>query len=282
MVVTLRERLGVPLVDLQLTEGELEADEAELRFHGQRVSRRLFRPGLLRVSKRVWELSGGTRAADAIQDLEGGEDVLWLPPAVVAAASYRFAAPGFEQAVLEWLENQCRRAFDQLLDVDLQVTFIREVAATEAGRRRLRRIGRHLRPVLVELVEEAVPFGSRDALLEDLADLVPRVHGTDQLVQLMREHLKAGICRSVADRSGQATTILLAEHLEHELGDLVDGQGRLALTPRARCGWTTRSGGRSSGLPRRSSGRRSCSSPSPGSASPCPGSCAAWIIGCRC
>jgi type III secretory pathway component EscV len=227
---TLRERLGVPLTNLAVVDGDVEPDEAELRFHGRRVSRCAFRPDRLRVSKRLWELSGGGRSDDVFQAAEGGEDVLWLAPEVVSEANYRFASLGFEETLLQWLESRCRSSFDLLFDVGLQLTFIREVVGTPDGRIRLQRIGRHLRSVLVSLVEEGVPLGSREDLLEQMADLAQRVEQPDQLVQRIREHLRAGICRSVTDAAGQVTTVLLADHLEQKLGDRVSG-GRLDVTP---------------------------------------------------
>ena len=229
-----RDRLGVPLPDLELVDGEVEADEVELRYYGHRFSRSVFRPGLLRVSKRLWELSGRARVAEVVQGTEGGEDVLWLPVTEVTDSGYPFAADNFDEAMTGWLESRCRRSFDQLFDIEVQLAFFREVAATEPGRRRLRRIGPPLlRRVLVQLVEEAVPLGSRDSFLEQLADLVQTSKESDRLAQRMREYLRADICRSVADAAGQITTILLAEQLEQHLADRVDAQGRLDLTPAA-------------------------------------------------
>jgi len=229
---SLRDTLGVPVPDLELRDGEVEPDEAELRFYGQRISRSVFRPDLLCVSKRLWELAGGPRSSDAVQGVEGGEDVLWLPAPVVAAADFRFTSLDFDGAVGRWLESRCRRSFDQLFDVELQLAFVREVASTPAGRRRLRRIGGRLRTVLVNLVEEGVPLGSRDSVLEQLADLAPRITRNNQLTQKIREYVKADLCRSVADESGQVTTILLDERLEQALADrVVEADGRLALNP---------------------------------------------------
>ena len=217
----LSQAIGLPLSDIVLVDGEVEPDECELRVSGQRVSRVVFRPGAVRVVKRLWELSGAPRppAAEVVEGLEGDEDVLWLSETAVTAAGYRYPILDVRSAITGWLEGRCRDAFDQLFDVELQVAFIREAAVTPVGRNRLRRIGPRLRPVLVDLVEEGVPIVSRDALLEHMAELTPRIPHLETFTQKIREFLKADICRSVADDAGQVTTILLDERLERSLAD---------------------------------------------------------------
>jgi flagellar biosynthesis protein FlhA len=85
--------------------------------------------------------------------------------------------------------------------------------------------------VVVDLVEEGVPFGPRrDAMLEELTQLAQRIQQPELLTRKLREFLAADICRSVADASGQVTTILLDLHLEEALANRVELEnGRFVL-----------------------------------------------------
>jgi hypothetical protein len=216
----LRRVIGLPLPGLALGEGEVEPDECELRLSGRRVSRAVFRPGALRVTKWMWELAAGPEAPDAlIEGLDGDEDVLWLPPATVEAAGYLPPALTVDAAIAHWLEDRCRDEFEQLFDAELLIAFVREASSTPAGRNRLRRVGGQFRRVFVELVQEGVPIASRDAVLERMAELAPRVRSPEILTQKVREFLKADICRSVADDAGQVTAIVLDEELEQRWAD---------------------------------------------------------------
>jgi hypothetical protein len=217
----LRAAIGLPLPDIVLVRGDVEADEAELRLSGQQASRGVFRPGALRVDKRLWEQSGGPRSPGTyVEGLEGDEDVLWLPAVTIEAARYPYPAHDADGAIVDWIESRCRRSFDQIFDVELLVAFRREAATTAAGRDLVRRISPQLlRLVLLNLVEERVPILSRDAVLEQIVDLAPRVRDAETMTQKIREFLKADICRVVADDVGQVMTILLDERLEQTLAD---------------------------------------------------------------
>ncbi len=233
----LRDLLGVPLPDIQLFEGEVEDNGAELRVQGNRVSRNVFYPGRVCVPKRQWDLTGRPPPLEAIQNYERAEEeVLWMPLAVLTATRYRSTVRDFHEALVRWLEYHCRRAFDLLFDNELLMAFVREVLATPDGRRRLQGITiRRLRQVMVDLVEEGVPFGSRrDQMIQELYLLAQRVEQPELLTQKLREYLKAEICRSVVDDTGQATTILLDSGLEEALANRVmrvNGRFVLGLAP---------------------------------------------------
>ena len=229
----LRAALGVPLPDLTLLDGETAPDQIELLSFGQRLARTVFCPDRVRVSKRRWEASGGA-SADALVDLDRGEEVLWLPPEVVAARDERIPAEDLEQAVTGWLEGHVRRSFDLIFDVQLEIGFMREVATTADGRRRLVQIGRPLlRAVLVGLVQDGVRIGRRrDAILQELADLALRTREPGPVLQRIRVFVKDEICAAIAGVSGEVTTILLAERLEEELANIVDDAvGRFERVP---------------------------------------------------
>lgn len=229
----LRDQLGVPLPDIQLVDGEAEADEAELHLQGLGVSRNALYPDLVCVPKRRWDAVGKPPPPEAIESYERAEeDVLWMPLPVLTAARYRSTVWDFDEMVVRWLEYHCRRSFDLLFDGELLMALIREVLATPGGRRRLQGIKlQQLRQVMVGLVEEGVPFGSRrDAIFEELTQLVQRIQQPELLTQKLREFLKADICRSVVDDSGQVTTILLEQDLEMALANRVEvGDGRFVL-----------------------------------------------------
>ena len=221
----------MPLPDIAPTDGDVEPDEIELRLSGQRVARGVFRPELRRVPKRLWDLARGSPVAED-EDVQSEEDVLWLSADVIEAAGYRFEHLDFDTAAVRWIVDRCRSGFGLLFDADLQVDFLNEVATSRAGRDCLRRAGSRLvRAVFADLIVEGVPVASRDAVLEQLADIVPRVQQPDvatqreAATQKVREFLGTEICQSIADESGQVTTILLDDHVERALLDRID-QGR--------------------------------------------------------
>ena len=221
----------MPLPDIAPTDGDVEPDEIELRLSGQRVARGVFRPELRRVPKRLWNLANGSPVAED-EDVQSEEDVLWLSADVIEAAGYRFEHLDFDTAAVRWIVDRCRSGFGLLFDADLQVDFLNEVATSRAGRDCLRRAGSRLvRAVFADLIVEGVPVASRDAVLEQLTDIVPRVEQRDAATQReaatqkVREFLGTEICQSIADESGQVTTILLDDHVERALLDRID-QGR--------------------------------------------------------
>jgi hypothetical protein len=233
----LRERLGVPLPDLQLVPGDSADDEIELSYPRGRISTNVFYPDRVCVLKRQWEAGGRPAPPDPRPgyDDAAGEDVLWLPLPEPTGSGYRVPGRSFDEAMVDWLEAHCRRSFDLLCDGDLLVSLVREVAATLGGRLRLPKEGWQLRQVVVDLVEEAVPFAvRRKELFEELGQLVPRIQEPEVLTEQLRHRVKADICRSVMDASAKVTAILLDEQLEPALADRVrDQEGRtvLALSP---------------------------------------------------
>ena len=131
-------------------------------------------------------------------------------------------------------EGHARRSFDLIYDVELEIGFMRQVAATEAGRRRLGQIGRALlRSVLVGLVQDGVPLERRrEAIIQELADLALRTQEPGPVMQKIREFVKDDICAAIAGPAGEVTTILLAEPLEEELANIVnDAAGRFEQIP---------------------------------------------------
>jgi hypothetical protein len=245
----LRDLLGVPLPDIRLLDGEVDANdaepqpqgrpdprlafEAELRLHGQRVSRNAFYPDRVRVPKLRWEALGKPLPADVIQNFEKAEeDALWMPLPVLTATGYGSTIQDFDETVVSWLEYHCRRAFGLLFDGGLLMAFVREVLSAPGGRRRIQDIPlRQLRQVVVDLVEEGVPFGlRRDAMLEELTQLTQRIEQPELLTGKLREFLSVDICSSVVDASGQVTTILLDLQLEEALANRVEvDHGRFVL-----------------------------------------------------
>ena len=224
----LRKRIGIPLPELATFSGETEADELELRIQGSRISTNLFRPDRVCVSKRQWEDVEGSAAADAIPAYDHGldEDVLWVLPGAVNESSLSLIARDFEKTVLDWLEAHCRRSFDVLFDIEVVIGLLRELSSTR-GRIRLGGLSLpQLRQVIVDLVEEGVPIGSRrDAIFDEISQLAPRLKDPDLVTAKLREHLRTDICRTVSDGSWQVATVLLDEELERQLADRVKLQG---------------------------------------------------------
>lgn len=223
----LRERLGVPVPDLQRFPGDSDDFELEFRVQGRRVSTGLFRPGMLCVPLRRW---GDDLPPEAIKsyDEASGQDVLWLDAALVGK---RPDARDFHEAVADWLEAFCRRSFDVLFDLELALAFVRDVVA-QRGRSRGVLSLRQVRQAVVDLVEEDVPFAlRRDTLFDELLELGPTLRQPDRLTLRLRDSVKADICRAFVDEAGQMATILLEEPLERALGDRIggDGEGRGAL-----------------------------------------------------
>jgi hypothetical protein len=169
-------------------------------------------------------------------DAAGEEDVLWVSPADAESRALSAPARDFDDAVVDWIEAHARRSFDVLFDDDLRIEFIRGLASVPGARTRLRRLTqRQLRRVVVELVEEGVPFGTRrEALLDALAGFTTGPVQPELLTEKVREHLRTDICRSVSDQAGQVTTLLLDAGLEQALADLVrvgDDRTVLAIEP---------------------------------------------------
>lgn len=231
------DQLGVPVPALRLLRGECEPNELELRSPRGRIAANLFYAGQVCVQQRPWESFARSTPQTALDtsDLTSGGGVVWLKPEVVARAGYPHPARTFDDAVLDWLVDNCRQSFELLMNNELLQHIVREEAATAAGVARVRRAGLvRLSQVIIDLVEEGVPFGPRrTALIDELAWLTDK-QPPEMLTQKLREFLQAEICRQVADESGQVTTLLLEEQLEQSLVDRVAlqrGRRALALEP---------------------------------------------------
>jgi hypothetical protein len=223
----LRERLGVPVPELQRFLGDSDDYELEFRVQGRRVATGLFRPAMLCVPLRRW---GDDVPPEAIKsyDEASGQDVLWLDPAL---AGQRPDARDFHEAVADWLEAFCRRSFDVLFDRELALAFVRDVLA-QSGRSRAVLSLPQVRQAVVDLIEENVPFAQRrEALFNELIELGPTLTQPDRLTLRLRDSVKADICRAFVDEAGQMATILLEDPLERVLGDRIgsDREGRDAL-----------------------------------------------------
>ena len=252
----LRRRLGVPFPDLRITRGEAESpppgdarrntvtpsaedlDVIELRASTERISSNIFHADRVCVLRRHWDASGDPLPSGAVQgyDVAGEEDVVWVSQSEAQGGTFPFPVWGFDEAVVDWLERHARRSFDLLFEDDLLIELYRDIVVTPGARARLRRLapGR-FRRIVVELVEEGVPFGPRrDAILEILAGLTGKQVQPELLAEKVREHLKGDICRAIADEAGQVTVLLLDADLEQALADLVRVQDErmvLALEP---------------------------------------------------
>jgi hypothetical protein len=252
----LRRRLAVPFPDLQIIRGEAEPpppgderrnavtpsaqdpDAIELRGPMGRISSNIFHADRECVLRRHWDATGEVLPADAAKgyDVAGEEDVVWVSLSEEQRGTFPFPRWKFDEAVDDWLERHVRRSFDALFNDDLLIEFYRDIVSAPGIRARWRGVApRLLRRIVVELVEEGVPFGPRrDAIFEVVAGLTGTVAQPELLAEKVREHLKGDICRAVADEAGQMTVLLLDAGLEQELADLVRVQGDrmvLALEP---------------------------------------------------
>lgn len=248
----LSERLGVPLPELVVGEGEmaepdpvlaqgsdsaLPAREAqryavELRFSGHAVAYGLFPPDRVRVRLRDLRRAGGQPPAHApcVFDASLNEVVLWLradecAPAVVAAR-----ALAFEPALFEWLEGQLRTHVERFFEFDLLFVFLREAASEPELVRLFRSASADLLlRIVVALVREHVPlFSHRTEIMQTLRRVVGRQSKLDTIVQRLREleSLTAELCAPFLDPSGRLHVIALDPALEDELGTrLVSGGG---------------------------------------------------------
>ncbi|MFF5081406.1 FHIPEP family type III secretion protein [Actinoplanes sp. NPDC000266] len=225
----LRARLGIRVPRLRLIAGECRPGEMELRSPRFRMATNLFRPGQVCVDQRRWRQftsRGGHTALDS-SDLTGRGGVLWLAPEDVARAGYPYRVRAFDEAVVDWLEECCRRSFGMLLTDDM-LNRVRLDAAAATGSARVRPVNPSaLAQVLVDLVEEEVPLDAArlSAVIEHLVWLADKQPGR-RLTQKVRELLSTEICAQVADDAGQVTTLLLEEQLEQTLADRVVPQER--------------------------------------------------------
>lgn len=215
----LRERIGLNVPALQLAVGNSLADELELASPRGRFSTGLFFADRRQVLKRQWEAEFGDAQPSGTTscfDDASGEDVFWLPPTEVRS-DYPGAVRDFDEAVVGWLEAHCRRSFALLFDTGVLIGLVRELAPS-FGRPTTVGEVRRLRQVVIDLVEEGVPFGPRrEVVLEELARLLPQGMQSEVVTQRIREQVQADLCRAVADESGRFTTILLDEQAEQVL-----------------------------------------------------------------
>ncbi len=133
----LQRRLGIPLPEFSVGEGELEPREMQLRVHGESVAQGEFDPTRRQILKRHWDRERPTTAPEArvTQDDALQEVVLWVEPGYLAKEGWLLPALDFDQAVLAWLEAMLRDTVDTVFDFDQLLQFLHDaVGALDRGR----------------------------------------------------------------------------------------------------------------------------------------------------
>ena len=222
-----RDRLGVPLPPFEIGDGEVEADELELRVRGERIAIGRFFVDRSQVLKRHWERTQPSIPPEAYdtQNDALGEVVFWLSRDLLSQIGWELPAQDFDRAVVDWLEEMLRNSIDRLFDLNVLIEFVNGIAGAVDSSQLFRGITLFgLRNVVVDLLQERVPLVDRGAkVVRQLQSVAHQVKDHEVLTQKMREHVKDDLCRAFADDAGQVATLMLDERFETLLSSKVVG-----------------------------------------------------------
>jgi hypothetical protein len=220
-VARLSRALGIPLPEIEIRSGELQANEVELRLAGQRVTLGQFYPGRCQILKRHWDRTQTVTPADAIVSYNEAlqEGVLWVERDYLTHVGWEQQAQQADTAMSDWIERELRRNLELFFDFDVLIDFVRDIAEIVDVSRVFRSVSLPLlRRVLINLVQERVPIASRRIeLMEELEQLINHVDSVDVLTQKLREYLAAEIGQAFSGESERLATILLEEGFEEYL-----------------------------------------------------------------
>jgi hypothetical protein len=233
----LSDDIGIPLPAMELARGEVDPTELELRINGQRVADGDFHPSRRQILKRHWDERHAFAPTDAVSvhDDTRGEVVLWLDEAYLAQIGWNGLGMPVEDAVVAWLGEELRRHANAVIDLDVVSEFMKDVEVTADVSRVFRRFSlHHLVRLVRNLARERVPFGSpagRLVLLQALNDVAGEGVEMEIVLQKVREHFRAEICKVHTDRSaGRLFVLLLEPELEERLAASVTSSA-LRLSP---------------------------------------------------
>jgi hypothetical protein len=251
-------RIGLPVPDIVLTDGEISGAEAtsrseavrdhelELRIDGRITALGEFYPGQAQTLRRHWDLDRKELPVDARlvfnEALE--ESVVWLPEAELDALQWERSRATASQAVFEWLNALLRRNVAAVFTFYDLMPFLSSLEQLGDRRFDLRELIRTVSGnfaavwrILIDLARERVPLGElRIDLLLELQELVRQMGRTNTVLlsQKLREHVGFSICREFTDASNQLPVLLLDADLEQSLVrrlQIGDERHSLALSP---------------------------------------------------
>ncbi|HEV7266746.1 MAG TPA: FHIPEP family type III secretion protein [Falsiroseomonas sp.] len=229
----LAARLGVPLPVLELPPPHAEVSshrrsgepaapagghELELHLHGRLVALGRFYPGRVRTLTRDW---GGEAAPDAIACFDEGawEPVRWVEPARLDELGWRHPRQGFDNSVIDWLQQLLRRHVAGVFGPDDLIGHLRDVAQRAGSIRvpmrqlqALANLQRAAHLVFARLVRERAPLAERNVdLLMRLLELAQEGDTLDVALALprLREHVRDDLCRGFADEANRLSVLLL-------------------------------------------------------------------------
>jgi hypothetical protein len=222
------KRLGIPLPEFDLAEGEWEGNELELRLHGQSIAISQFYPGRVQILQRHWRRSQPGRPPEgfATQNDALQEVVLWVNASLLKQVSWESAVEDFDGAVTTWLEEVLRNSVDRYFGFDLLVEYLNNIATLRDTSQLFRGVSLQLlRQVVVSLVEERVPLsGHQEELITELQQLVTKVkdkNDVEILTQKLRERVRQALCRTFVDDSGQLAVLTLEPGFEQSLASQI-------------------------------------------------------------
>ena len=214
-------RLGIPLPEFDLVEGELDENELELRVHGQSIALGEFVPGRVQVLRRHWFRTQTGLPPDSIitQNDALQELVLWVDPSVLRQVSWERAFQDFDEAMVGWLAEVLRNSVDHYFGFDLLAEFLSEIPTLrDTGQLFLSVQPQLLRQVVVNLVEERVPLSThRQELINEFQQIVGEVKDVTVLTQKLREQVGYALCRRFVDASNQLPVLTVEETLDDSL-----------------------------------------------------------------
>jgi hypothetical protein len=222
--VELRQRLAVPIPEIELSSGEVEPHEIELRLHGDRIAVGKFYPSRVQILKRDWDRAHSGLPPDAYDTLNDAiqEVVLWVEKDLLAQINWELPSSEFDKAVVDWLEEMLRDSIDAVFDFDLLIELINEIGTTWDASRLFHGVSPNvLWQVILNLLNERVPLSDRAAIFGELQKLVTQVKDPEILTQKLRELVKDDLCKAFADGAGELATLLLDEPYENWLTDQI-------------------------------------------------------------
>jgi hypothetical protein len=225
------EELGIPLPPLELIAGDVDPSEIELRVNGRRIARTEVYPVRRRILKRHWsERHASFAAPDAFAAHDDAlvEVVWWLDEGYLAQIGWDGPSATADDAAQTWLTEELRQHADVVIDLDVTSEFFKETEAAADIARVFESFPlQSLMWILRHLVRERVPLAGafrRESLIQALGDVAGERN--DIVLQKVREHFAADLCKVHTDRSGGP---LFSITLESDLEDALAGDGSSPL-----------------------------------------------------
>jgi len=242
------EKLGIPLPNLDIVRRRDEDKDGEkkdyfeygieLLIKGESVALDNFFPERYLIFE-------STMKRPHAMDLGGGEitynytfqdDIFWVKEKPSSDADAKKHLSTLE-AMEIWLGEEFKYNVDRLFDFDLMAEWLNELEDVVDINRLFQNSSLPaLRRIIVNLVEESVPFGKRrDEFIRQLQQLLITGGDIDVVTQKLREHFRNEICASLANDQGKMAILIFDEQLEDSIKnrylEIKDGSSQLRLPP---------------------------------------------------